>query len=94
MALAGAGALLPRVSWSASSYRRILGANDRVRVGVVGFSDRHRYSHMPCFLQHYKALNFDVVAVSDIWSKRRAEGAALWQAPGGRLPQQRRALRQ
>ena len=28
----------------ASSYSRILGANDRVRVGVVGFSDRFRSS--------------------------------------------------
>jgi predicted dehydrogenase len=79
VALASAGVVLPRMSWSASSYKRILGANDRVRVGVVGFSDRHRNSHMPCFLQHYKALNFDVVGVSDIWSKRREEGAAVWK---------------
>jgi predicted dehydrogenase len=79
MALGGAAALLPRVTWSASSYKRIIGANDRVRVGVVGFSDRHRNSHMPSFLNHYKELNFDVVAVSDIWSKRREEGAAAWK---------------
>lgn len=80
-ALAGAGVLLaPAATWSASSYRRIVGANDRVRVGVVGFSDRHRDSHMPCFLNHYKELNFDVVAVSDIWKKRREEGAAAWKS--------------
>ena len=29
-------------AFSASSYKRIIGSNDRVRVGVVGFSDRHR----------------------------------------------------
>ena len=79
-ALAGAAAVIaPRVTWSASSYKRIIGANDRVRVGVVGFSDRHRYSHMPSFLNHYKELNFDIVGVSDIWRKRREEGAAVWQ---------------
>lgn len=64
---------------NASSYRRIIGANDRVRVGVVGFSDRHKSSHVPCFMNHYKELNFDVVAVSDIWKNRREEGAAVWK---------------
>ncbi|QNP52990.1 Gfo/Idh/MocA family protein [Hymenobacter qilianensis] len=82
-ALASAGVLFSQVSWSASSYKRILGSNDRVRVGVVGFSDRHRDSHMPCFMNHYKELNFDVVAVSDIWKQRREEGAAAWKAKLG-----------
>ena len=82
-AMAGAGIMLSNVSWTAQSYRRILGANDRVRVGVVGFSDRHRSSHLPCFLNHYKELNFDVVAVSDIWKKRREEGAATWKEKMG-----------
>jgi predicted dehydrogenase len=78
-AMAGAGVLVAKAGWSAKSYRRIIGANDRVRVGVVGFSDRHRSSHIPSFMNHYKELNFDVVAVSDIWKKRREEGAAIWK---------------
>jgi predicted dehydrogenase len=78
-ALAGAGILVSKLGWSAKSYNSILGANDRVRVGVVGFSDRHRSSHIPSFMNHYKELNFDVVAVSDIWKKRREEGAAVWK---------------
>jgi len=65
--------------FSAKSYANIIGANDRVRVGVVGFSDRHKSSHLPCFMDHYKELNFDVVAVSDIWNMRREEGAATWK---------------
>jgi predicted dehydrogenase len=69
--------------FSAKSYANIIGANDRVRVGVVGFSDRHRSSHLPCFLNHYKELNFDLVAVSDIWKKRREEGAAIWKEKMG-----------
>lgn len=77
--LAGAGLLASRMGFTATSYRRIIGANDRVRVGVVGFSDRHRSSHMPCFMNHYKELNFDVVAVSDIWNRRREEGQAKWK---------------
>jgi predicted dehydrogenase len=30
-------------------------------------------------MNHYKELNFDVVAVSDIWKRRREEGAAFWK---------------
>jgi predicted dehydrogenase len=78
-ALAGAGVVVANSGWSAKSYKRILGANDRVRVGVIGFSDRHRSSHIPSFMNHYKELNFDVVAVSDIWKKRREEGTAIWK---------------
>ena len=40
-ALAGAGVVAAQLGLSAKSYNRIIGANDRVRVGVVGFSDRH-----------------------------------------------------
>ncbi len=77
--LAGAGVLASKLVWSAQSYNRIIGSNDRVRVGVVGFSDRHRSTHMPCFMNHYKELNFDLVAVSDIWKMRREDGAAQWK---------------
>ncbi len=77
--MAGAGLLVAKAGWSAKSYKRIIGANDRVRVGVVGFSDRHKGSHIPSFMNHYKELNFDLVAVSDIWNKRREEGAAVWK---------------
>jgi predicted dehydrogenase len=82
-ALVGAGVLASKVSWSAKSYNRIIGANDRVRVGVVGFSDRHKSSHIPSFMNHYKELNFEVVAVSDIWNRRREEGAAIWKGKMG-----------
>lgn len=73
-ALAIAGSYLSTKGMSAKSYSRIIGANDRVNLGVVGFSDRFRNAHFPSFLQHYKELNFDIVAVSDIWKLRREEG--------------------
>ncbi len=82
-AMAGAGVMVSKLGWTAQSYNRIIGSNDRVRVGVVGFSDRHRSSHMPCFMNHYKELNFDFVAVSDIWKKRREDGAAMWKEKMG-----------
>ncbi len=56
--LTTAGILVGGMGFSAKSYGNIIGANDRVRVGVVGFSDRHRSSHIPSFMNHYKELNF------------------------------------
>ena len=71
---ASAALYLGALGFSAKSYGRIIGANERVNVGVVGFSDRFRYSLLPGFKNHYKELNFDIVAVSDIWKLRREEG--------------------
>ncbi len=45
-----------------------------MRVGVVGFSDRFRTSLLPAFMANAKSLNFEIVAVSDIWSIRREAG--------------------
>ena len=71
------------LGFSAKSYANIIGANDRVRLGVVGYSDRFRQSHLPCFLNHSKELNFDIVAVSDIWKIRREEGKNLLEKTMG-----------
>ncbi len=67
---------------SAKSYSRIIGANDRVRVGVVGFSDRFRSSLAPAFLSLAKELNFEVVAVSDLWNRRRDEAETFFKGNG------------
>ena len=76
-AAATAGAYMGSLAFSPKSYARIIGANDRVRVGVVGFSDRFRGSLLPAFSSLHKANNFDIVGVSDIWRLRRE--AALVQ---------------
>ncbi len=55
---------------SAKSYGNILGANDRIRTAIVGFSNRSR-SLIPAFMKQADKLNFEMVAVSDIWNKRR-----------------------
>jgi predicted dehydrogenase len=82
-AIASAGIYFGTMGMSAKSYGKIIGANDRVRVGAVGYSDRFRSSLLPSFLHHNKELNFDIVAVSDLWKLRREEGqAALKQRTG------------
>ncbi len=63
-------------AFSAKSYAKIIGSNDRVRVACVGFADRHRYSHVQPFRDLSKSMNFEMVALSDIWNRRRDEGKA------------------
>lgn len=76
-AVAAASGYLSTMPFTAKSYSRIIGANDRVRVGVVGFSDRFLNSLFPAFTAHHKNLNFDIIGVSDIWKLRREEGQAF-----------------
>lgn len=66
-------------SSTAASYARIQGTNDRVRVALVGFSDRCKDALIPALMAHAQELNFDIVAASDIWSRRRDEAVAHLQ---------------
>jgi len=56
---------------------KVLGANDRVRVGIAGFSDRCKSSLVPPLVRYAGELGFEIVAVSDLWGRRREEGAAF-----------------
>ena len=71
------------VPWTATSYAAIVGANDRVRVALIGAGDRAKGALVPAFQDHAKELNFEFVAVSDIWNRRRDEGAAFIQKQCG-----------
>lgn len=71
---------------SARSYAAIAGANDRIRVGVVGCGDRMKGGDLPAFQKSAKELNFQIVAVSDIWNRRRDEGAAYIEKLCGNRP--------
>ena len=58
-------------------------ANDIIRVGIVGFSDRCRHSLIPSFMNHAEELGFKIVAVSDIWSRRRHEAVEFFKTKYG-----------
>jgi predicted dehydrogenase len=64
-------------AFSPKSYANIIGANDRVRVACVGFSDRFKNSLFPPFKEFHKEMNFEMIGVSDIWNKRREAGKAF-----------------
>jgi predicted dehydrogenase len=61
---------------SAASYAKIVGANDRVRTGIVGGGDRMLGGDVPAFVANQKDMNFELVAVSDIWRLARERAAA------------------
>ncbi len=71
---------------SARSYAAIRGANDRVNVGIVGCGDRMKGGDLPAFQHSAKDMNFQITAVSDIWSRRREEGAAFIEKLCGNKP--------
>jgi predicted dehydrogenase len=61
---------------SALSYSRVLGANDKVRTAIVGAGDRMMSSLVPAFFAHANELNFEMVAVCDIWKYHRENNTA------------------
>lgn len=67
---------------TAKSYSQVLGANDRVRVGIVGYSDRFRGSLYPAFTSLKKELNFEFTALSDLWSMRRDQADQFFKSQG------------
>jgi len=56
--------------------QNVAGANSRVNVACVGFSDRFKDALLPSFCKSKDELNFDMVALADLWSLRREEGKA------------------
>jgi predicted dehydrogenase len=68
---------------SAASYAKIPGANDRVRTGIVGCGDRMLGGDVPAFVANQKAMNFELVAVSDIWKLAREKAAATVEKLAG-----------
>ena len=49
-ALGAAGLTIGGLGFSTESYANIMGANEKIRVGIVGFSDRARHSLIPAFM--------------------------------------------
>ncbi|MDD2598831.1 MAG: Gfo/Idh/MocA family oxidoreductase [Kiritimatiellae bacterium] len=63
--------------------QNVAGANSRINVACVGFSDRFKGALLPSFLKSKEELNFDIVALADLWSVRREEGQAAIESKIG-----------
>ncbi|HUT32293.1 MAG TPA: Gfo/Idh/MocA family oxidoreductase [Planctomycetota bacterium] len=80
---AAAGAAL-----SAASYGRVLGANDRIAIGMIGCGSRGLGAHMAGVHKHDKEQNVEFVAVADPWRVARERAAAVAKEWYGREPKQ------
>ena len=73
------------VALTAASQSRILGANDRISVGLIGCGARSRELQPP-----FQKLNGPLTAVCDVWRTRAEQSQA--QAPGSKLFDDHRRL--
>ncbi|HEX9000284.1 MAG TPA: Gfo/Idh/MocA family oxidoreductase [Blastocatellia bacterium] len=60
---------------TAASASRVLGANNRLRVGIIGCGGLAQGAHIPALLKMKETDNVEVVAVCDVYQKRLDQGA-------------------
>ncbi|MEY4570770.1 MAG: hypothetical protein RLZZ398_2209 [Verrucomicrobiota bacterium] len=70
------GLLASQSFQSARAQTRVAGSNERIRIGIVGFSDRLSSTLLPAYKAVADAFNCEIVGVSDIWNRRRDEAKA------------------
>jgi len=81
-----AGGMLAATSMNANSYARILGANDRIRLGQLGCGDRGQ-GHIHMAELATKQIPVEMVAVCDLWNRARERSAAYIKKTFGSQPQ-------
>ena len=69
-----AGAAVASVS--AASYARVVGANERINIGLIGCGRRGVGTHMRTIAKYAKDQNATFVAVSDPWRQQREKAVA------------------
>ncbi len=82
---ASAGAAL---AFTATSYAKVVGANERISLGLIGCGGRGYQAHMNGVHPHDKQQNVEFTAVSDPWKQRRERAAARAQEWYGRPARQ------
>jgi predicted dehydrogenase len=71
---------LAAATWTASSYARIIGANDRIRIGFIGVGGMGS-GHVGAIVSLKQKDNVEAVAVADLWKTRAEAGAKAAGAP-------------
>ena len=57
----------------AASYARVVGANERINLGLIGCGQRGIGTHMKTVAKHAKRENVTFIAVSDPWRQHREQ---------------------
>ncbi len=78
------GLIASQTFQTALGQNRTAGANDRIRIGIVGFSDRLRSALLPAYKNVADEFNCEIVAVSDLWSRRREDAKAYFTTNFGK----------
>ena len=65
---------------TASSYGRVVGANERISIGVIGCGQRGAKAHMPGVHAHSETMNCAITAVADPWKPKREAAARQAEA--------------
>jgi predicted dehydrogenase len=86
--------VLQGTAFAALSYQRILGANDRIGVGLIGCGNRGINALLKGALEFREQTAIDVLAVCDIWRQHREEAAGAVSQAAGVTPRQLRAYRE
>ena len=71
---------------AASSYARIVGANDRIQIGMLGCGHRSGGHRKMLKLSAQSDSNFEVRSVCDLWNVNREKAAADIQGLFGNKP--------
>ena len=72
-----AGVALGAHHLTAAERARSIGANDRIRIGMIGCGDRGRTAHMQGIYKHLTATNFEIVALADPWRIHREQANGM-----------------
>ncbi len=71
---------------TAASHARVLGANERISIGIIGCGQRGFGAHMPGVHKHAKEQNVEITAVCDVWTEYLERAAGQVQEWHGRAP--------
>jgi len=73
---------------TAASFARILGANDRISIGIIGCGDRGRQALMKEIMEFQEQTNVEITAVCDPWRQMREQAVAQVKETSNREPAQ------
>ncbi|MBM3727388.1 MAG: Gfo/Idh/MocA family oxidoreductase [Acidobacteria bacterium] len=86
--------LLAGAAFTAASYRRVLGANDRINVGLIGCGSRGIEALLKGALEVREQTNIEFPAVCDIWRQHAEQAAQVVKERTGSEARQIRAYRE
>ena len=64
------------IAGAAASANRVLGANNRLRVGIIGCGGLAQGAHIPSLMKMKETDNVEIVAVCDVYQKRLDQATA------------------